>query len=83
METIRIAFIEGDEEILHINAPSQPFKVGENITLSVKVKNKEKWDVEGVTEQSYSIQEIESSVSIAYVDRIHEYISFFIYVRKV
>lgn len=83
METIRIAFVEKDEEILHINLPSQPFKVGEKITLSSEVKNKEKWDVEAVESHEYAIDNIESHVTVAYVEMVHEHVSFTIEVHKI
>lgn len=80
--TIRIGFQEGDDEILSINLPCQPFKVGEHVNLSVDVKNKEKWDVECVESNEYIIESIESYVNVAYVECVHEHVSFSVYVKK-
>lgn len=69
-------FYEGDEEILGISLPSQPFKIGDVVKLSVKNRNPEKWDVQNLESTEFKIISIEISIEKGYAIGIAEHVDF-------
>lgn len=64
---------ENGEELIHFDAPSNPFKVGEIFEFGVENSMPDTWTVEDIPKKEYKVVEISHSLDVRYIHQVYRH----------